>query len=185
MNQVARQNRARRLGGFAPEAKDDQTSLGLCPQGGGKAVDVAADAAAVGGVDDQSVGCDAVHDAGSLFRRGCVVTAGAAKVPDSGGAVARTFVPKLCGFPQAQHEALLQRARAAADPWDLARRFPGRWQRYCADHYRGDGDLAAAFGVSTRTARKWLAGAGCNGDKVAVAVQRHPDTAPIYLFERE
>lgn len=85
-------------------------------------------------------------------------------------------------FPHAAHARLLVRA---LDPWREAREFPARWRDYCVTYFRTDIECAAAFGVCERTARKWRQGlGGCNGDKVSMAVQMHPEIVPV-LFAAE
>lgn len=69
------------------------------------------------------------------------------------------------------------------DPWSIARDFPDRWRAYLRAHFRNHTQVAAAFEVTERAARKWWEGDGaCNGAKVVVALRLHPDTAPAMLL---
>ncbi|MGV6848571.1 MAG: hypothetical protein ACWA5A_09350 [Marinibacterium sp.] len=73
------------------------------------------------------------------------------------------------------------------DPHRVHREFPERWRDYIRAHYGTNyARIMQEFHVSERTARKWCNGeGGCNGGNVAIAVERHPDTAPRMLFAAE
>jgi len=69
------------------------------------------------------------------------------------------------------------------DPHATHRDFPDKWRAFIRAHYRDLRGIQLAFGVSERTARKWMAGeTGCSGGNVALAVQLHPEAAPQMLF---
>jgi len=74
-------------------------------------------------------------------------------------------------------------AKPGLDPWQAAHDWPERWRDYLHAHFRGHMAVAQAFQVSEKAARKWWDGAGsCRGDKAAMAIALHPDTAPQMLF---
>lgn len=82
-----------------------------------------------------------------------------------------------------QSSGLSSERRAPLDPYREHAQFPDRWRAYLHAHFRGPDQVAAAFGVTERAARKWWQGiGGCKGAAVVVAVQLHPDTAPDMLF---
>lgn len=80
----------------------------------------------------------------------------------------------------------LKKELAPFDPLSIARAWPERWMRYLHAHFRSPADAAVHFSVSEVAARKWWEGVGaCRGDKVATAVELHPETAPAMLFAAE
>ena len=73
--------------------------------------------------------------------------------------------------------------RVGPDPMDLRAMFPGVWSAWCRENFGNNPvQLAAAFRVSEKAARMWLAGiSGPNGWAVAHAVATAPplpSTAP-------
>ncbi|MGB1389260.1 MAG: hypothetical protein ACPG61_10275 [Paracoccaceae bacterium] len=68
------------------------------------------------------------------------------------------------------------------DAYRITRDFPDQWNAYLRAHFDAVGDVALAFGVTDRAARRWWDGAGCRGPFVAIALRLHPDTAPAYLL---
>lgn len=73
--------------------------------------------------------------------------------------------------------------RQGFDPYAEARHFPDRWRAYLHAHFRNHMQVAVAFDVSERAARKWWQGEGaCNGAKVSVAIGLHGAEAARILF---
>lgn len=88
--------------------------------------------------------------------------------------------------PPASGGAVSARRGRAYDPYAVARDFPRRWQAYIRANYRSIAHVTQVFEVSERTARKWWAGEnGANGGHVAIAVNEHPEEAPLMLFAAE
>ncbi len=88
-------------------------------------------------------------------------------------------------FPHAAHTEILERGNHY-DPHKVHREFPARWQAYIRGNYRNIGHVTQVFQVSERTARKWWAGeTGAVGGHVAIAINEHPETAPVMLFAAE
>ncbi|WP_298491580.1 hypothetical protein [uncultured Maritimibacter sp.] len=72
------------------------------------------------------------------------------------------------------------------DPYGINATFPEKWRAYLHAAFRNHFEVAQAFQVSERTARKWWAGeGGAQGGKVAIAVSLHPGVAPRMLFAAE
>lgn len=72
------------------------------------------------------------------------------------------------------------------DPYEVHRNFPARWQAYIEENYTSTSEVMRVFQVSEKTVRNWLKGkTGANGGHVAIAVNEHPDTAPVMLFAAE
>ncbi|AVO37371.2 hypothetical protein [Pukyongiella litopenaei] len=72
------------------------------------------------------------------------------------------------------------------DPYKVAREFPLRWQAYIRASYRSVGHVVQVFQVTEKTARNWWNGVtGANGAHVAIAVNEHPEQAPLMLFAAE
>lgn len=57
-------------------------------------------------------------------------------------------------------------------PEDVRRHFPDQWQAWCRANFRSSVHLAAAFGVSEKTARLWMEGVNSpQGYAVASAME--------------
>ncbi|WP_299558679.1 hypothetical protein [uncultured Sulfitobacter sp.] len=67
-------------------------------------------------------------------------------------------------------------------PFRVQRDFPDLWRDYLHAHFACIADVALAFGVTERAARRWWNGAGPRGAFVAMALRLHPQTAPAYLL---
>lgn len=71
-----------------------------------------------------------------------------------------------------------------SDPCEMYRLFPARWRQYLHTHYKSHLHVSKAFGVCEKAGRKWWDGVGGpRGDKVAIAMERHPKTAAVILFQ--
>ena len=68
------------------------------------------------------------------------------------------------------------------EPYRVLRGFSGQWQAYLHGHFACINDVALAFGVTERAARRWWDGAGPRGAFVAIALRLHPNSAPAYLL---
>ncbi len=67
-------------------------------------------------------------------------------------------------------------------PYLVQRDFPDLWQAYVRAHFASIADVALAFGVTERAARRWWDGAGPRGAFVAMALRLHPASAPAFLL---
>jgi hypothetical protein len=68
------------------------------------------------------------------------------------------------------------------EPYRVLRDFSEQWQAYLRAHFSSIADVALAFGVSERAARRWWDGAGPRGAFVAIALRLHPASAPAFLL---
>lgn len=68
------------------------------------------------------------------------------------------------------------------EPYRVLREFSDQWQAYLRAHFSSIADVALAFGVTERAARRWWNGAGPRVAFVAIALRLHPASAPAFLL---
>lgn len=103
---------------------------------------------------------------------------------DNTGTPANPVGPLSGRFPQAAHDAILQ--RGAVDPHRIRRDYPERWSAYIRDNFRNLNHVCQTFDVSERTARKWWDGeTGGHGPQVGIAWRTHGEAVLQKLFAAE